>query len=405
MAVKAGQFLHGAYGFIIDRIQSGGVGSLNIPEEKIYELGNFESVATVRDTPDLSFDIESLDMSCELEALLTFADPLAAVAGTEYDLSDSKPLDIISLFKPQTGVFTTPKGLIVPYLTLENSTYRFAVRQNGTQQHTLRGDAYFYVDGTPYYEEFTGDGVTGTFNLAETAIEYNYAGDTIHVVSACVVDSDGGTTRLVYGSDYTDTSGSIIISDPAETTPTGSTLKVCYGSAVVATYPQTVHEGTSVKPAAVRARNIDIYVGNTAATPTFSRWTSVQSFEVTRRVTLDKDEEFGNPFYVSQDYDVPEVSGSISVRPRDLDDLYDKVYEVADVPAGEIAGPLTSVPLPVEVRVTDDDGERVKTFYIRDARFTIPGLQGRVQQKQEAQFSFSSDSGSLLIYNGNRYGT
>ena len=50
MAIKAGQILHDAEGYVIDRIQSAGVGSLNIPEEKIKELGNFNTVATVRDT-------------------------------------------------------------------------------------------------------------------------------------------------------------------------------------------------------------------------------------------------------------------------------------------------------------------------------------------------------------------
>ena len=59
MAVKAGQFLHDAYGFIVDRIQTGGATTLNIPEEKVYEVGNFEAVATIRDTPDLSFGLES----------------------------------------------------------------------------------------------------------------------------------------------------------------------------------------------------------------------------------------------------------------------------------------------------------------------------------------------------------
>mgnify|MGYP001591248899 CR=1 FL=1 len=74
MAIKAGQILHDANGTVIDRIQSGGVSNLNIPEEKIYELGNYQSVATIRDTPDLSFDMESLDVSMEAECLLTGED-------------------------------------------------------------------------------------------------------------------------------------------------------------------------------------------------------------------------------------------------------------------------------------------------------------------------------------------
>jgi hypothetical protein len=47
----------------------------------------------------------------------------------------------------------------------------------------------------------------------------------------------------------------------------------------------------------------------------------------------------------------------------------------------------------------------VKTLYIPDARFTVPGVQGRVQQKTEVTFNFSSDGGTLLVYSGNRTGT
>jgi hypothetical protein len=65
VAIKAGQIIHDAQGFVVDRIQTGGVSNLNIPEEKIYELGNFFTVATIRDIPDLSFDLESLDVSTE----------------------------------------------------------------------------------------------------------------------------------------------------------------------------------------------------------------------------------------------------------------------------------------------------------------------------------------------------
>lgn len=405
MAIKAGQIIHDAYGFVIDRIQTGGSGTLNIPEEKIYELGNFRTVSTIRDTPDLSFDLESFDVSTELEALLTFEDPSTAVNGDGYDLSDNVPMDIISPIKDAWNNFTASKGIVVPYLTLESSTYSFQMRGNSTQRHTLRGDSYFYVDGAPYYEEFDGDGSTTVFNLAHTAQVHNYQGEARYALGVCVTDDDKSSRRLFLGDDFTNTSTSVTLTD-GDLAPNGSTIKVVYGSATAASYPQTVHQGVSVKPAALRGKDIDIYVGDTAATPTFTRWSSVQSAEVNFRLTLDKDEEFGNAQYVAQDHDVPEVSGSITIRPRDTDDLWEKVYQVANVTPGEVAGPLTSVGLPVEIRLSDPDtGTRLKTLYISDARFTVPAIQGRVQQKTEVQFTWSSDGGNLVVYKGNRFGT
>jgi hypothetical protein len=47
MAIKGGQIIHAGNGVaVIDRIQTAGPGQLNIPTEKIYELGNYKSVAT-----------------------------------------------------------------------------------------------------------------------------------------------------------------------------------------------------------------------------------------------------------------------------------------------------------------------------------------------------------------------
>lgn len=403
MAIKSGQIIHDVQGFVVDRIQTGGVGNLNIPEEKVYELGNYETIATVRDVPDLSFDMESLDVSAEIEALLLHEDPTAIADGDEFDFINAKPIDVVSPFKAGAGLFNIVRGVIVPYLTLENVTYRFGTRQNATQQFTLRGDSVYYVQGTPYADQFTGDGATATFNFSQTAVPYVEGSDTIHALSVCVVFADGTYRRLFYGDDYTDTTTGFTLTDPAEDAPVGSTIHVVYGSTTAANYPQTVHQGVSVKPAAVRGKDIDVYIGTPGATPVFSRWTGVQSFEVSRRVNLDNDEEFGNAHYVAQDYDTAEVSGNIVVRPRDPADLWDKIYQVADVPDTEIVGPLTSVSLPIELRVNDPDtGTRVKTIYIPTARFTIPGIQGRVQQKTEVTFNFNDDTGRMLVYSGER---
>lgn len=403
MAIKAGQILHDVHGFVIDRIQTAGVGNINIPEERVKELGNYETVATVRDIPDLSFDVESLDVSTEMEALITGVDPSSVIEGQEFDFLDSIPIDIISPFKSAQGQFDIIKGIVLPHLTLESATYRFGVRQNAVQQFTFRGDSIYYTPDSPFYEEFSGDGVEDEFTLTHTAIVYNEGGDTIYVLGVTVVFADGTTQRLFHGDDYTDTATVLTIVDPATTAPAGSTLRVTYAANASINYLQTVHETESVKPAAVRAKDIDVYVGTDDATPVFTRWTGVQGFEATRRVNLDNDEEFGNFHFVSQDYDTADVTGSITTRDRDVTELFRKIAEIANVPTNEVVGLHSSVGLPVELRINHPDtGDRVKTLYIPDARFTPPGVQGRVEQKTETTFNFASDGGTLLVYEGER---
>lgn len=500
MAITSGMFLHDANGFVIDRIQSGGVSSLNIPEEKIYELGNYQTVATIRDIPDLSFDLESFDMSTEIEAVLTGVDPTSTTDGDEFDLTDSIPLDVISPFKAAKGLYNIVKGVIVPYLTLESATYRFGNRQSSTQSFTLRGDSVYYIPGTPYYEEFAGDNSTTVFSFAHTAIPYEESGDTLHALSVCVIKSDGTYRRLFYGEDYTDSTTQLTLA-AGTLAPASSTIRVVYGSLTAATYSQQVHQTVSVKPAAVRGKDIDVYVGTTpvnnevqtlteggsgltsftityggnttgsiadgatsaavqtalrllpgvgtdisvtgsaggpytvtftgalagsnipllTTTPTggtgtmvvatvtqgssatFTRWAGVQSFEVSRKVNLENDEEFGNHHYVSQDYNTADVTGSVVVKSKDLDDLWAKIHQVANVTSTDVVGPNSSVGLPVEIRVSHPDtGDIIKTLYIPDARFTVPALQGRANQKLETTFSFTGDSGTLLVYQGER---
>lgn len=400
MAIKGGQILHDANGYVIDRIQTAGVGNVNIPEEKVYELGNFQSVGTTRDIPDLSFDLESFDMSCEFEAILTGQDPDSVVDGDEFDFNKSMPIDIISPFKAASNDFDIVRGIAVPYLTLERVTYRFGLRQNATQQFTLRGDSIYYVPGTPYYEEFANVGAS-SYSFGETAIEYVEQGKSHYALCVTAVNrTDGTFKRLFLEDDYTNTSAGFTTLDAL----TGyDTLCVVYGSATQGSYPQSVHQDVSVKPAAIRGKDIDVYIGSNSATPVFSRWTSVQSVEVTRSVTLENDEEFGNTHYVSSDYDVPDVTGSIVVKTRSVEELWDKIAEVANIASNKIVGPFTSVDLPVEIRVSDPDtGDVLKTIYLPDCRFTIPGVQGRVQTKQEVTFNFTTDSGVMLVYKGTR---
>lgn len=386
---------------MVDRIQTAGVGNLNIPEEKIYELGNWQTVATIRDTPDLTFDLESLDMSTEIETILT--DQTGATPGTEIDFTDAKPLDIISPFKSGSGLYNIVRGLAIPNLTLENVTYRFGMRQNATQQFSLRGDRVYYIPGSPYYQEFTKSGV-GPYTFTNTALPYNESGDTLYALGVCYLGTDGTYRRLFFGDDYTNTSANFTLTASAHADlADGGTLKVVYGSLTAATYAQSVHQTVAVKPAAIRGKDIDVYISDGAATPTLVRWTGVQSVEATRRINLDNDEEFGNSHFVAQDYDTAEVSGTITVRPRDPADLWDKIHQVADVPDNEIIGPFTSTTLPVEIRLNDPDtGDRIKTIYVPDARFQVPGVQGRVQQKLEVTFQFSSDGGLMYVYPGER---
>lgn len=408
MAVKAGQLIHtGNDAVLLDRVQSAGPGDLNIPTEKIYELGNYESVATIRDVPDLNFSLESFDVSCEVEALLVNKD----LATTDsFDLSTSVAMDIASqwkLGKETVTPFSVFNSVGLPFLTPESIGYRFGLRDNARQTIGLRGDSIYYCPGSVYVDKTVGTGAAGqSIATSHPAGVYTDAGGARRILSITV-----GNQRLSPGADYT------ITGDPAgggyaattvtlrEAVPVTTEIRVMFFSSDVREYPQAVHETTAIKPAAVRGKDIDVYIGgydpDDIPGSQVNKWTSVQSASVDWRVTLEKDEEFGNYSAVGQDYDVPDVTGSIELKPRDPAELFTKIRRITGVTAtDEAVGANSSVVLPLDIVIKDgaNAGATLKRLHVPDARFTVPGYTGRVQTKLTTSLAMTSDTGKLIVY-------
>lgn len=509
MAIKAGQLLHVANQILVDRAQNAGPGTVNLNRQKIYELGNYKAVGSITDIPDLSFSLESLDASAELEATLcgltfggtnavqtvtiggtptggdftltfggqttaaiafdatattvrtrlaalssvpagtvavtgsaggpytvTFsgaavdADNLSLITanaagllggtspsvtvtaadaladGTEMMLARTLPLDVASQFKmgnTATSPFDVVGGVAVPYLALESMSYRFGISENAAQTASLKGDGLYYTPGSVFIDEFAGtNSANQVITLAHPAYAYN--GDTVAGTKYALSVSLSTGERLSFAADYTEApSGAgdtkTVVITILDAVPTTSKIKVVYASSDVKTYTQARHAvASAVRPAAIRGRNITVAIGGVDVS---DRWTSVQSVQLDYRVQLQRDEEFGNSSIVSQDYDVPEVSGNISLKPRNYAELLDKVKQIAGVSGNEVVGALTTDPLPLYIELhSPDDGSVLKSFYVPDAVFNLPGFSGRVQQKLEVQFDWTSDSGDLYVYKG-----
>ncbi|HET6914972.1 MAG TPA: hypothetical protein VFH56_02670 [Acidimicrobiales bacterium] len=516
--------------FIVDRIQSGGAGNLNIPQERVYELGNYQSVGIVRDVPDLSFSLDVLDVGTQVEALLCgSSNPANDVlgdgvntAGASYDLSAVSPIDIISPFKSAQGAYNVVKGVAVPQLSLESASYKYGLKQNAGETFSLRGDSIYYVPGIPFLVTYTGDGTTTSFNFSTLSggtqtdevqsvtisgaptggtftltfngqttagIAYNaaasavqsalvalgnigtgnvavtgsaggpytvtfqgtLAGTDVAQLTANSAGLTGGTTPTVtvatttQGSttpkdltaleyiesgstfyalnvsvdgvrqnkdtDYTDSSTSVVFTTaPA----TGAKIHIVFGSnkdssnaAIEVDYTQAVNADLSVKPAAIRGRDIKVYLGGFGSA---YLWHDVQSVDVDWKVTLDADYEFGNAHAVARDYiDAPDVTGTIEIKSITMDALFTKLALITGVPATEVIGPQSSVTVPIIVQLLNPDsggtsavprGTVLKTLFVPDARFVIPGYEGRVSQKVMSQLQFTSDKGLFTVVKG-----
>lgn len=409
MAIKGGQIIHVGNGtFLIDRIQTAGPGQLNIPTEKIYELGNYKSVATIRDTPDIAFSMDSFDMSTEVENMMTGG---AGNFGTGVDMATCVPVDIASLFKGGINV-ASPYAIIssvaLPFLYMESASYSFGVGQNSSQTFSLRGDSIFYNPGPTYVETHNASGSAG--QAVVTAHEaYQVAeGDARRVLSVTV-----NGTRLNFGVDYTETYGSVTAGHATTTvhitaaqTVGVNNIRIMYSSNQAISYTQGSHPDTTVKPAAVRGRDVDVYVGGYDPTDVsgsaVNKLVSVQTVTADWKVTLDRDEELGNQYIVGQDFEVPDVSGNLNIKPRnpaELAALIRKVQGITD--ATKVLSAQTAVPLELDIVIREPGTQNVvKRLHIPDARFSLPGFSARVQTKTAWDMPWASDEGTLVVFDG-----
>lgn len=391
MAIKGGQILHVSGGFVIDRIQTGGVSGINVNEDRLEELGNVEAVGTLRDIPDLTFEVESYDVSTELESILVGGINDEADT-TLFDLAANVPINVISPFKA-SGAFTVDGGVVVPFLSLESMSYSFSLGDPATMTATLRGDSVFYVPGTVWEETWDGDTTTGPFNFTDgPAYKSAIGGSDYYALSVTV---DGVRQRL--GVNYTNTATGITFEVGSEPATGTDNIKAVYGSGAASTYNQAVHEDTAVKPAGIRGRDTYVRLGDGAAS--YTDWLGVQSANVDWSVSLERDEEFGNPMIVGQDFETPEVTGSVTMKPTDVSALMAQVQAVAGISGTDIANATEDPPeLEVEIKTLDSTGTTTKTWLVPNAKFVMPQLQGSVGSKLESDFSFTSADGVLEVY-------
>ena len=288
MAIKGGQILH-VFGnnFVIDRIQSAGVTGININEERLEELGNYQAIGTVRDIPDLTFEVESTDVTTEIESVLSGGTNVEA-PGFVFDPALFKPIDVLSPYKA-SGLYDIIGGVIVPFLTPESVTYNFSLTDSATINVGMRGDSIFYVPGSVFRQEFSGTGALSTFTLTNgPALKSVIAGRDYYALSVMLKLATGQVRRLRLVDDYTNTATGITVT-PAP--PAGSTVSVVFGSAAATQYLQTVHSPPPGKPAGVRGRNVFVRLGTPGGSPVWGSWLGVQSCSVEWRVTLERDEE------------------------------------------------------------------------------------------------------------------
>jgi len=268
MAIRGGQILHlGGSATIIDRLQSAGA-DVNIGTDTIREVGNYLNVDKVSQDPDITFSMETFDVSTEAEALLSgrLDDANADADGTEYLFSEFKALNIISPWKDEAAgsAGTVDGGVILPGYEATRASYRFGVEDNAGVTFEVSGSDQYLARFVPQNEILAYGGGSPSAQISASAVLHRVGGYDSGEQKYILGVVKNGQTQID-GTDYTITPSAGAGAEKAVVTfadaPSASDkVEVAYfASAVTASFPQTIHPTTTVKPGAVRGRDIKAY--------------------------------------------------------------------------------------------------------------------------------------------------
>jgi hypothetical protein len=412
MSVHAGSILTVGGNNVIDRVQSAGLGDATVPIETIREVGNKLVVDKIPGEPDFTFSMESLDVSTDMMAWLTGkvgaqAEPAGAPGaadadGTEYKWQDCGYVNVTSPWKDalNDAAGNIVAGHLIPAYYPTRGRYAFGVTDFATQTVELGGGAFYYGKAAPMEAYATGDGLITAFITPDPTVQHRIggaAGTTFRDVFGVIV---GGVPQIE-GVDYTVTGGN---ATPATITfavaPAAAALvRYAYFTTAAKTYPQAVHASAIVKPGAVRGRNIVIYLGTAG---TRQRISSVQSVELEATVDTEVEREMGNDEPTGRVVNGLDCTGSMTVRSKDAPAFIALLSKVTGVADDEVFGYLNQNALPLEIAIQNpkNPGATLKTLYVNDAIFQIPGTPARVNAPTDFALRFDSQEGTFSEFKG-----
>lgn len=419
MSIRAGSIVTVAGRNVVDRLQSAGLGNVNVPMETVREVGNDLVVDKIATEPDFTFTMESWDVTTDLMAFLHGqignqaanlppgnADP----AGTEYRWEDCQYVNITSPWKSDTGAAGghIGAGLIIPGYYPTRLRYSFGVTDNATQQVDLAGGSFYYAETPPVEETAAGDGVLTDFATSEAARALRLGGPggtTFKRVFGVIVNG----VLQVEGDDYTEAvPGGTLAGAPAITTihfatapANGAQIRFVYFTEVAKALPQAVNADTTIKPGAVRGRNIVVVIDRDGANV---RLPGIQTFELEATVDTTVERELGNSEITGRSVNGTDVTGTVTVRPRDISSFFTLLNRVTGRNTDEVFDYFNQEIVPVDIEIQDpkNPGNILKTIYVADGQFQPPGTPARVNSPTDFALQFSSVDGTFSEFKGAR---
>jgi hypothetical protein len=172
-------------------------------------------------------------------------------------------------------------------------------------------------------------------------------------------------------------------------------VRYSYFTTAAKTYPQAVHAATIVKPGAVRGRNIVVNIAG-------KRLASAQSFELEASVDTTVERELGSEDPVGRTINGTDCTGTVTVRSKNADAFINLLADVTGIDPTEVFGYINQNAVELEILIQNpkNPGEILKTLYVQDAIFQMPGTPARVNTPTDFALRWDSQNGTFSEFKG-----
>lgn len=415
MSILAGTILHVGGNNVIDRLQSAGLGNTKMPYETIREIGNMNIVDKVPGEPAVTFAMDSLDVTVEIEAWLTGklggGTPATAPGSSDPDgtayLIDGVHTGFVNITSPWrdplSSAGTISAGHIIPGFFPTRINYAFGVTANASETVEFAGSTYYYHTSAPVEQYATGTGAQVAFVTPDAAVPWREggAGGTIfRSIFGVIVDGVLMTKGVDYSTSPTNSAAAAVATLTFVVAPANNAvIKYCYFTAAARNFPASLNSSAIVKPAAVRGRNICVFLGSGASA---AQMGGIQSATLDFAVTGQVERELCSYEVTGYTVTGTDVTGSIVVRPHTLTSLAAALAKVTGVAASEVYGWINTnaIPLSIKIQNPKNSAQILKTLYVSDAIFDVPDLPTKVNTPVDVTFAYQSQTGTYTVYKG-----
>lgn len=365
----------------------------NFPTTDVQEHGNEQLAGVIYDIPDYTVTLSALDVSIKLFAALTGTNPDAyPVTGVSINAIDT--VDLVGDVKDES-LMDYVKSIYVRRARVQSIRYTYSVDGQATEEYTF---------GASTRQLFTHDIVVDVLSAASSPQTLTYTPEQLkngdYAVSVMI---DGVTQKEVTTAPGADEYR--IVGQSISFGTAGTTLVVAY-KANPAGNNWTWITDNSI-PAAISGKDIPVTI-TAMDTSTDHSIPRVQSVNISVNLRADSVKEMGNPEVVDYQYQIPEVTGDMSVLDTDKE-------LIALLSTGDIEDSATeyrncelltarNLALKIELRDPSDpcsvSGAVLKTIYVPNLNVTGESYTSNVGNNVTYTFNFRSGDGNLIIYSG-----